>query len=364
MTNVEAAADKLAKRLRQLANRLEAEWPSVPSTPNQAARHVRARFVNRFAAEAGKALIEAAQAGVFDGEGEALIESASAPYIDKGLRNWEYHVFLHIVQHWLQHRAPGYGGPSMAYPDIALEPPGKQLLGIKYARNMRAIADAVRPAGAARANSLDETTALGNIANDALTLRSGLRKSAMRCHKAAADGSPKPEIWETEVREYIQIAQGLAVAVAVYLPEMANRLKILDRDCIHITSERFRDWTTLESELQAIETAALGALNCGQVADVTPDQSTGGAKNAVANRSDSDRRPAATVNMRMFDALLKNPDCRNWSAQQWATHLGCAKSTVAETDAWKSLKIVKGGVALERIAKSAQRQSRRRNRGS
>ena len=139
------SADNIASRLRELADRLEAEWPSVPSTADLSARHSRIRFANLSAVAAGKTLIEAAQVGLLDDDGKTGVERVSARKLYQDKRNWEHNVFLYVVHHWLPRRAPGYGGPSITYPDVALELPGKHLLGIKYARNMRAIADVICP---------------------------------------------------------------------------------------------------------------------------------------------------------------------------------------------------------------------------
>jgi hypothetical protein len=120
---------------------------------------------------------------------------------------------------------------------------------------------------------------------------------------------------------------------------------------IRVGSTSKADWSIRAEKYAAV---------CDALADECASTET--ATKGQGSEPADDPRPEATINMRMLDALTKTPECRNWSAQQWATHLGCAKSTVAETDAWKSLKAVKGGIALERLAESAGRQSRRRNR--
>jgi len=42
-----------------------------------------------------------------------------------------------------------------------------------------------------------------------------------------------------------------------------------------------------------------------------------------------------TVNERMKDKAVKEPDARYWSARMWASALGCRESTVADTACWK-----------------------------
>jgi hypothetical protein len=55
-----------------------------------------------------------------------------------------------------------------------------------------------------------------------------------------------------------------------------------------------------------------------------------------------------TVNDRMGLELLKNPESRGWTADQWATHLDCGHSTVVECDQWKGLQVYKTGVVIEK----------------
>lgn len=47
--------------------------------------------------------------------------------------------------------------------------------------------------------------------------------------------------------------------------------------------------------------------------------------------------PQASVNVRMMDAFQRDPKRGEWSARQWAEHLGCSKSTVHSQPIWKEL---------------------------
>jgi hypothetical protein len=69
--------------------------------------------------------------------------------------------------------------------------------------------------------------------------------------------------------------------------------------------------------------------------------------------------PKATVNMRMLDELQKNPEVRGWTCRQWAKHLKCGASTVAETAVWKELYVPRETVKAER-----SRDRRRRSKAS
>jgi hypothetical protein len=68
-----------------------------------------------------------------------------------------------------------------------------------------------------------------------------------------------------------------------------------------------------------------------------------------------------TVNERMFSTLGTRPESAGWSAQQWADHLNVkSKSTIAETDAWQSLKVVKADAAIKAGAKPKDRHRKRK----
>jgi hypothetical protein len=67
------------------------------------------------------------------------------------------------------------------------------------------------------------------------------------------------------------------------------------------------------------------------------------------------------INAQILAKIHADPESVAWSAQQWAEHLGCTKSTVAETKAWKeTLKVAK----QIRIAEAAVRMDRTHTRAS
>jgi len=75
-------------------------------------------------------------------------------------------------------------------------------------------------------------------------------------------------------------------------------------------------------------------------------------------QSDPEKRPGASVNSRMID-LMKNPDTHTWSAQEFATRLNCSKSSVAETEAWKTLKTSREMARQKRAASTQERRQRK-----
>ena len=57
----------------------------------------------------------------------------------------------------------------------------------------------------------------------------------------------------------------------------------------------------------------------------------------------------ATVNNRMKAELAANLEtAKGWTAQQWADNLGCGKSTVIESETWKSLSLLRQQAKAER----------------
>ena len=53
-----------------------------------------------------------------------------------------------------------------------------------------------------------------------------------------------------------------------------------------------------------------------------------------------------TINARMIDTLLVKPEAKDWTAREWATHLGCAASTVTDQPMWKELAKTRVGEAF------------------
>jgi hypothetical protein len=69
-------------------------------------------------------------------------------------------------------------------------------------------------------------------------------------------------------------------------------------------------------------------------------------------------RNKATVSARITDRLQREPESVQWTLHQWADHLGCAESTVAETAAWKT--IMKARIMAEVERKDRDRGRRRK----
>jgi hypothetical protein len=67
------------------------------------------------------------------------------------------------------------------------------------------------------------------------------------------------------------------------------------------------------------------------------------------------------VNSRMLAEYQKNPESLNWSADQWAAHLNCSKSSVVESKTWGSLKLLKANEALKK--REQQKQNNRKRAG-
>lgn len=62
-------------------------------------------------------------------------------------------------------------------------------------------------------------------------------------------------------------------------------------------------------------------------------------------------RRKGTVSQRILDTIDKRPESVNWSQREWAQHLKCSPSTVAEAPAWKT---VQGLRAMYRAQKATR----------
>jgi hypothetical protein len=62
-----------------------------------------------------------------------------------------------------------------------------------------------------------------------------------------------------------------------------------------------------------------------------------------------------TINQCMLEELQRNPLSAGWSQREWAEHLRCSPSTVAEAGAWRTVQLV-------RVEEQAARLQRRRKR--
>ena len=65
--------------------------------------------------------------------------------------------------------------------------------------------------------------------------------------------------------------------------------------------------------------------------------------------------PKASVNSRMID-LLRDSTTHTWSSQKFADKLGCSKSSVAETPAWKELRTAREMARQKRAATTQRRR--------
>ncbi len=98
--------------------------------------------------------------------------------------------------------------------------------------------------------------------------------------------------------------------------------------------------TSIVKDLEGVAQAAMPA-------DLTTDAD-----------SEQDRK-GKRINEKMLGRIQREPDSLYWSAQQWADALGCSKSTIAETQTWKTT--IRAAKARER-AEREMRQERNQGR--
>jgi hypothetical protein len=65
-----------------------------------------------------------------------------------------------------------------------------------------------------------------------------------------------------------------------------------------------------------------------------------------------------TVNQRMLEGLQEDPDRVNWSQREWALHLDCAPSAVAQTVTWKgTIAPLREMARIERVARDRRKST-------
>lgn len=117
------------------------------------------------------------------------------------------------------------------------------------------------------------------------------------------------------------------------------------------------DWPEQINTLGGYADELLAIVNAG-----TKSQPATAAENAPAQAAGKAHKP--TVNARMFDMLSIKPESQGWSAQQWADHLGCGKSSVAESAAWISLRVVKADAKIKAGGRPADRRRKAKPRSN
>jgi hypothetical protein len=85
------------------------------------------------------------------------------------------------------------------------------------------------------------------------------------------------------------------------------------------------------------------------------------ANGSHASQSDTQSVPRkASINARMLETIQKNHEARGWGCKRWAEHLKCAKSSVVETQTWKTLSTLRDRERAER-ARDRRRRPRKVN---
>ncbi len=101
-----------------------------------------------------------------------------------------------------------------------------------------------------------------------------------------------------------------------------------------------------------VNTKVENVVDLSHLADAFRDLLKGSAAAAPTEATSAGSRPA-TVNERMLAEWHRNPkDSLDWSAQRWAEELGCSKSTVSETDAWKTIQRAREQSRTDRSGRS------------
>lgn len=114
----------------------------------------------------------------------------------------------------------------------------------------------------------------------------------------------------------------------------------------HITAEggfRKKDWRIHAENFAYVADDLAHRIETRQV-----NETNGGKPKIEALKPPGPKQRRATVNQRMAAYILENSDSMGWTCKEWALHLTCARSTVAETSVWKRLASIRDSEKAER----------------
>jgi hypothetical protein len=69
----------------------------------------------------------------------------------------------------------------------------------------------------------------------------------------------------------------------------------------------------------------------------------------VERRAGRPRKGTPTINDRMKLVMIERRESIEWTAEEWALHLTCAKSSITDTPTWDALKVTKADAQIKRL---------------
>ena len=132
----------------------------------------------------------------------------------------------------------------------------------------------------------------------------------------------------------------LALVVAKKLPSLWGELRLVGSGARWHETPDF-DWDAAIAELRRIEAEALAAAEALTESEGQPSGESGA--------------KGASLDARMLETLLKDPESRGWSVTRWTEYLKCSRGGVHGTDTWTQLEAARKLVASDHATAKRRR---------
>jgi hypothetical protein len=129
----------------------------------------------------------------------------------------------------------------------------------------------------------------------------------------------------------------------------ANGIDFDDPDSMYLPDGNWRTNLRMSDQLVCIAVCEVGKMTPETWQKLSLDEKVPWIERAIEadkiRMAPPSDQPSATklgnqkknVNGRMMDKILKDPECRGWTAKEWAECLKCSAPSVVTTRAWKEL---------------------------
>jgi hypothetical protein len=160
-------------------------------------------------------------------------------------------------------------------------------------------------------------------------ISTGLVEFRSKPKKPLDEGSEEAKVWDEGVKALLQEEEKAREC------EAENRTAMRALELVFLTMVRF----VLDSDTPAEQATNMNALHrairtylkCRGIAVL-------GVGRVRPSSRGKTKGKGKHVEERMVAVTVKNPESRDWTAEQFASHLKCSISTVCGTDCWKALR--------------------------
>lgn len=170
-----------------------------------------------------------------------------------------------------------------------------------------------------------------------------------------ATDAGQPHLAELEYELHCSGAGEVCIAGITYPSALAACYSIARGDCRP-------DWESDPQPLPLLVTRATGEARAALAAREARQQTAAADEVADCPLSvrggdgAAERQTRGTVNQRMMEQLLHDPERCHWSQREWADFLGCTPAAVAKTLAWRSVKAARALEAASRVPPTGSRR--------